>query len=345
MVLIYITINLFLLLEFSSKPLKNLSFILVIFISFLYGLRGVNIGIDSKMYASFFSYNYSYDTMEPGFYILRMVFNLITHNTTLHFIALSLIINSTLFNAIKRISSHYNVVLAMLYSSFLSVNININILRQGVAIGLSILSISFFIKRCRIKAIITLLIAILFHYTALIFLPMFIVVNKPLNKYMFRLSMIAVLLFFNVNILSLLINILSSSNSYFQRVIWYFKWSNGDLWRVKHIYYFVLLFAAIIFVIYNKINTKNQQLSFLFLIGLGQIAIFKYEEMVADRFFYYFIPVLLILFIEVFYLHFKRLGKVNIFFISCFAITNLWFLKSYIIQYPNWFIPPFKVLL
>jgi hypothetical protein len=74
-------------------------------------------------------------------------------------------------------------------------------------------------------------------------------------------------------------------------------------------------------------------------LGLAIAFVFKTEEMVADRSFYYFI-----FFIPIILLDLISVMPVSTFvrYIAVIIGINAWFIKTLYLQYPGWFIPPFQ---
>lgn len=138
---------------------------------------------------------------------------------------------------------------------------------------------------------------------------------------------------YNIYISDILV-LIKNYNPYLERIYWYFGWARLNAWHLKHIYILSLLMILVYFyLIHKKIQLKKEIYFYLVVLLYGWFLVltFKEETMVADRIFYYFIPVSIILIIHLI-TYFKNIHLIIIIF-----FINIWFIKSALIQFHKWF--------
>ncbi|PID31640.1 hypothetical protein CR983_00070 [Candidatus Saccharibacteria bacterium] len=116
--------------------------------------------------------NYGSDNIEFGFYALIQASNFLTANSSLMFTATAAITIVCTFIAIKKIMPKaaaltYLIYLLVLYPQTL------NMMRQGIAISIFFIAVYFIITKKPGKYVLTVLIASLFHTSALYMLPVY----------------------------------------------------------------------------------------------------------------------------------------------------------------------------
>ncbi len=170
-----------------GKCLFWFAVILPVMISgFRYGI-GVDYFNYSDIYYSLTSNNNILDDIlntryEPGWILLNHVVKLVFNDVTYVFIISSLIIWVCNFKAIYdnknwiRLGTGMLILLTTLY------NPSFNIIRISVGASIIMLAVKPIIDKKPLKFIFMVLIAACFHYTALIFLPVYWVVNSSSNN-------------------------------------------------------------------------------------------------------------------------------------------------------------------
>lgn len=340
LVSVFVTINILFLLNFyQNHGMKYWGGIIIVsLLSFLIGLRARNIGIDSDQYAAVYLGEYEYETLEPVFLLFSNLSYVVQHYT-FFFVLVSIVTNLLIFHSFKNLTKHYLIAFALFASSFLFVNINVNVIRQGLALSLFMYSVSLLSNKRVYSYWLASCIAVMTHYTAIV-VVFYWAVNRLVHiKTSMYFMILAMVCFWFIDVVDVL-SLLPADNSYIERVRYYFIWGKANPWGIKHFYYFVLLMVFAYVFLFDRFSVFEKKLFTFYLLGLLLIAIFKDEEMVADRFFYYFIPIGIVLLIAL-----KDLfaSKIHYFMIVYFLMST-WFMKTYFIQYPAWFNPPFEAI-
>jgi hypothetical protein len=139
--------------------------------------------------------------------------------------------------------------------------------------------------------------------------------------------------------LSSLLKPFTSVHPLFDTGYWYLTWNQQKGLSLKYFYFFIII--MLIFYLFrlklNKDIIYAQSVMpyyVVLLFGLFFTLIFREEEMFADRIFYYFFSFIPIL---IFGLR-KFFVEKNIVNIFIYIGINMWFVKSYLIQYVGWYI-------
>ncbi len=182
--LIYLVI-LFILCIFSFyKDKKILFFISFFILLFIGGLRGLNVGTDTANYYKLYNYGESIFRALKGYeylytYLLYFSWKYVKDYQFLVFVSMFLVL-LPLYVVIWRESKNINLSVLMYvltYSWFFAFNGT----RQAIAISLCLLAVSFLYKNKKLFFVF-ILIACLFHTTAIIMLMMFFVDKLYISK-------------------------------------------------------------------------------------------------------------------------------------------------------------------
>lgn len=336
---IFFAINTLFLLNFirNEKHKFIISVFIILFVSIIIGLRADNIGLDSAQYAGIYMGTFERAGVEPFFLLIRSIFYPFFNSYIFFFLFSSILVNGLILLAFRKLTPHYPLALALFLSTFLFINLNINIMRQAYAFGFALCAIASLIKNDNKKYWILLSLGIFAHYTALIFLTLYFLQKLNLNKKTITFFVLLFFILWNIQF-STIFFYLSSWHDYFSRVYYYFAWSGLTPWHFKHIY-FLAFFLILFYVIqHQKLDIKHQKYLLIYLYGFILVFLFKEEEMVADRFFYYMIPfgILLIINLKSFF------KQQKLFYLLMWIGMNVWFSKTALIQFPSWFMPPFE---
>lgn len=336
-IIVLMGINLLIFINYGVKAQKyRLTFTLLIvtLISLFIGIRTYNIGIDTGMYYQIYNHSLVKDDLEPLFYFLVNFIGFFNMDYQVFFIVLSLMINLLISIAFINITKQYPLAISIFLSTFLFINMNINILRQGLAIAIVFFALSQLkSKYGKIKFLLLAVIAVFIHYTSILFSLIFFLRNVTLNTKKIIYLIIFYLIAYNIYISDILV-LIKNYNPYLERIYWYFGWARLTAWHLKHIYILSLLMILVYFyLIHKKIQLKKEIYFYLVVLLYGWFLVltFKEETMVADRIFYYFIPVSIILIIHLI-TYFKNIHLIIIIF-----FINIWFIKSALIQFHKWF--------
>lgn len=262
---------------------------------------------------------------EKGFLYLIELFRKLGLNYKVFFggICLLLIYSCLKFYNFKK----NNMVLLLSLFSFYGYYFSLVIIRVGVAFSFGILGFYYYEKN-KIKSILFILIAIMFHKSAVVLVLYCIITNKKLEKYKYSLFLIVIgiLYFFQLN--NLIFDIGVKGSNYIIEHIKYFSTYKSYIIDMKYntgIYStrFILNYIVAWIILKIGVRKKFYRSYNLYLIGLFVITIFNkfmFIERVTD---YYIILGVFLISDSIFKLK-KKLNKV--FLITVFNFFNILFL-------------------
>lgn len=180
---IYIFLSLCSLFDFSKKKVEMLYIVIIALVVFI-GFRGLS-GADSVNYIRFFN-DYT-DTLfdwsgkdkqytEYGFYYLSVVVKSVWSNIDFYFLIIAFVTMGLYLKTIKRWSIYPILSICVYYSRFMILR-EMNQIRGGLAISIVLFCLFYLVQGDRRKYIMGILIAMCFHVSTIIALPMVWVYN------------------------------------------------------------------------------------------------------------------------------------------------------------------------
>lgn len=177
-------------------------------------IRSINTGIDFISYQDYFYDNF-YFNIEKGYVLSSWIFYYLNLDFRVFIVFVNVLIYVPVVFVIYKLSSRRWFSLLMYQSLYLYAN-SFNIIRQSIAMSIILLAIYFLItveKRSKSYSLYVgfVLLAFMFHVSAIFFLPLFLVKNKLIS---FKLIVSIVLfslvfMFFRVEILTFVMKIFS----------------------------------------------------------------------------------------------------------------------------------------
>lgn len=195
--LVYLLLIAFISILFLSDPKKNRSvFIFILIATLVCGLRDMIGGYDIYIYSEVFekkTYNFSF--FEKGFLFYFRLLGLISTDRHFMLLVTACLTWIPLYFFFKKWSVAMAFSIFIFFCKFYLMSFVY--IRQGLAIVILCASIPYILKRDFIKFIILFIIAFFFHKSALIFLPMYFLVNiKIKNTTLIFLIFIIIILSF-----------------------------------------------------------------------------------------------------------------------------------------------------
>jgi hypothetical protein len=331
---------------FAIRFIKNatlrfgLSISVVLLISFVTGIRGEGIGLDTSNYSFYYKVSEK-KFYEPIFNLIFSVFNLFSSDVVFVFLFINLLINLLFLLAAKNVMKNdYPIVMAIYFSSFIFVNVSINIIRQGLAIAFFIYALSLLICKRRKISLLFMTTSILTHFSSFFAMISYFFRNKYRSNKVLLILITVILLFSLIKFSDLLLPI-THINPIVKKLHWYLSWQNLKPWHLKHYYYLVLGLIMVYLIFRRKMNVMPLNLMFLFYcVGFTLVFAFREEEMVADRTFYYFFFVGFYLILGI-----KKIVKEKMaYYFILLLLINIWLFKTMYLQYPKWFIYPYEAI-
>lgn len=169
--------------------------------------------------------------LEPGYGIWMCLFKSLGISFWPYFITTKILMFAIIANVITKYASDYKYLAWMffIYSSgyFLFID---NPARNLMAIGVFLLSVNALINRSFIKYLIYMLVAMSFHITAIIMLPLYFILNGRMDtRYWVIIILISWILFINPNIMTDSLSLMTGVSPYVaNKFSFYFESENDD---------------------------------------------------------------------------------------------------------------------
>ena len=225
--------------------------------------------------------------LEPGFAFLIFTFKKIGlgFNTFLLFIAFCSINLKT--KAIKKLSSLPYLSL-LLYFLLYYITQDVIQIRQGLAIAVCFYAIIFITEEKPHAFFGAVFIAITFHYSAFIFLPVYFLKNINLkNKKLILFLVFISLLISSVNILSI-INWVNTSFLHSSYIFHKLKIYDTVSISIISVTFFIRLLIYIFYIFFTDNDNQNKLYANIYLLGIFIFSMFHSVEILAARFTIYF---------------------------------------------------------
>jgi len=255
-----------------------------------------------------FSYLFKYSEFEFGYAVLNSIFRTITSNIQLLFLFIAFITNLMLFKSIKKYSDHIIVSLLIYYSTIYFV-LDLSGIRQCIALNIFLISLDSIYKKEFLKYILLIILATLFHTTALFLIPMYFLLNRKFKNVVYIIFIIIGVLISFIQITWLLF-IINSFTGFFQL----------DAITSKLISYSY------------RGDTRNFGIGFVFNILLFVFYLIKRNKLESNKMFTIFLNSYMMSFF--FYYYTWELSEFSSRFRLYFFIANI-FLLSYLIDIYN----------
>ena len=271
----------YILIYLNNKKIKLLSLIIIGYILILYAGFRIPSGGDWYNYRDIFIKISSYDEIfsyniyakEPLYLLLNLFIKEFSENYYLLFIIISFLSISINFYSYKKYTPYF-LLSIILYMSFFYYFRELGAIRAGLAYAIFLFSIQYILKRNIIKFFLLNLIAIGFHYTAilgLIIYPLYTYINW--NKTKLFILLFASILIYILHMPNMIINAIvsvTSNNSFiiFQKIANYQKDSSlvyqlglFNITNIKNI-----LISIFFIYNYNSIKLKNSYFTIILLV-------------------------------------------------------------------------------
>jgi hypothetical protein len=271
-------------------------FVLTIIISSYFGFRSLNVGPDTIIYYARFVN--SSDDFEVGFTLLnRLILTVFGNDHRVYFTLINFVMIMNLLIASRIIVKYpiYIYTAWILVSLPYSILMQINIIRQGLALSFFVLGISFFLNKQSFFGTILSLLSISLHTSIIIyiisyFLTYFLSVKKDKR-------VILIFIFFLFSITNIPLDFIQSIKlPYIDTRIFIITNLNDSLSIFVKISFYIFLFFIIEYLMIDKGLYKQQISLFSFIIMSSAILIFQ-NELFSVRYLLaldFLIPILLL---------------------------------------------------
>jgi len=192
----------------KHRPNKYLvSVILLILLSIVYGIRSVRVGIDSLQYATIFTKaSLARDDLEPMFILISKILGLVVSEPQYYFITINLLTNYFVLISFKKLDrDNYPALFSLFLTSFLFVNMNVSMIRQGLAMAFAFYAVSSYITDKNLKiSILFSLLSLATHLSAIVFLFSFVLSRIKFEKIILYAYCILTVSLFSFNTASII---------------------------------------------------------------------------------------------------------------------------------------------
>ncbi len=207
---IFILFSLFTLFELEDnfKLLRyQLTFVVIVFLFFIAGFR-YETGVDWLQYTNDFKTIPTFSRLQlkdifsglnPLFFLLSILVKSLGGGIQSLFVIMQLIASVFLWKSVKKYTE-YRLIALLLYFSLLYFHLDMNLMKQAVSTTIFFYSLRFIISRDFIKYVLFLILATGFHWSAILFLPLYFLIHR---KYSTVLLSLLVVFFISFNLLHL----------------------------------------------------------------------------------------------------------------------------------------------
>lgn len=257
----------------NNKLFSIILFILILFmLTFISGFR-YYVGTDYHAYIQMYN---SYSYLEFGSVILFKIANLLSPNPQTIIFIYSLVTNLVILFSMYRFRNKCDISLSMATYLFMFFPFTFNIIRQSLAFSICLLAITYLLDKNYKRYIILVLVASLFHSSALIILPFIIVpLNSKNNKNIIKYIIFTILLIISI----LLCYKFFSNISIFRKYLGYYATvSFSNLQFIGLISYVPFIILILFFYKSIKKDYYLSSLSGLFISGILLEFLFSSSE-------------------------------------------------------------------
>lgn len=298
------------------------------------GLRSTEVGIDTAMYKQIFDWTTEYSSIyegytswksggvEPLFYFITYYFAKFFNFQT-YLIALAVISISPVIYVIWKYSRNmcYSI---FLYIAFGYLSFALSGLRQAAAIGICMLAFDAMIEKRGKKYVILIILAILFHRSAVLFIPVWWLNKIKKGRYAFLVFWVSLL-----SIFALRYSLFSFLNI-FARQSYSIASTDQGGYRMFMVMLFTVIVGWIYYYRFIKLETGNSISWLLLLLVSISVLMWPVANLNAElnRMYYYY-HIFIILYIPNLIQSIKGKEKIVIFLV--FFLVGCYYLHSYII--------------
>ena len=351
------------------SPPKTERYRLVILLSLLVltasviGLRKKNVGVDTPKYVAAFesakpTKYHALELYEPGYVYGGIIFKKIFKEYNFYLAWVSFILALFALLGFRLLLPHnYPLAFTLYFSTFVFWLSNISMIRQGVAISLLFYTYALLEQRSRPKAAFWNILACLWHFSSFFFPLAYLF--KNFYYYLYQQKRILFWVIYLIilggviypgplakNLVSLVIKYAYqlSHNPFLEKMYFYLYWPKLKAWNIKHTY-FLITGLFLLALPWAQKNVDVFKIYLFLLVGFTIIFLTKFDEMVADRMFMYFVPFIPVLILRLIPVIFPLKRDQQLAYLTIFLGALVWFnVKLYFLQYASWFINPVRAI-
>lgn len=224
---------------------------------------------------------------EPGYYVWMVIFKALHFKFWCFFITTKTLVFLTFLHSINRFALEYRYLIWMFFLPFFAFYLFIdNPMRNLIAIAIILYSFNYLIERKFVKFLILTLLALSFHVTALILIPLYFLLLKHVPTKVYLISMCCLMILFSNDFAENLLLNITGLEYVEQKVITYVDSDDGSgqMFSVKMLinlsFFLLLLWKRNKIEAYsNGLFLLNSSLFFVLLyrIGLAMHILYRFQ--------------------------------------------------------------------
>lgn len=239
---------------------------------------------------------YFVNGQEWGYFAWEVLVSIVTRNRYIYILITCLLMYSLYFIAFKRFLEQYPMAVIVFLGFFFF--FSITYLRQAIAVGIAWNAVNFIWERKLFKFLVLVLLAVLFHNSALILLPAYFVGSRYYSYYL-GFAFLIVCLFIGLSPLPPML--LSMSGEVLDMASRTSRYATEEIYGVRYDY--ILQVVVLLFIIYlNRSSLKRDAITNTFLnmsfLYFGVLLVFiRFGQ--GGRFGWFFIIAIIYLFTNI----------------------------------------------
>lgn len=262
----------------NDRIKKCITIVIFFQLFILSSLRKIGVGVDMPVYIEQFNIirNIEFKNLylidwDLGYVYLNKIISMFTENEYIFQAVIALIIlgliSIYIYKYSKNIIMSYYVFIGLGYF-----NMSFNLIRQMIAMGIVTISYKYLVNKKSKKFFLFMIVAILFHSSAIFFIPIYFIINKEINiRHYINMFMLCICTYlFSGKLISLFIRVYRNDYSYLD-----IEQGGYSLLGM----YLVILIFFIIFKsdIRNKNEGYEKNYNIIFLLVITQIMATKFS--------------------------------------------------------------------
>ena len=291
-------------------------FILLIILN----IMSCRIGGDMEIYS--YKYEYVYKSFlevdlinefttgkeQPGWILLRLFAKSVCDNIIFFKLIHALFVNFSIAHFFKKHTTHiFSAVLAYFIVSYF--NYNFEILRESISVSIFLLAFDFMIAGKWLKYLAYFFVAYLFHESALVMLiiPFFFLFRKLTIGYMFGLLMIIYFVFLQIDLMSILLEIVPDQAYFYDK---FYAYMNSSTYGENEVNLLMFTLASFVMPVISyyilRLYRRNNYFSIIILISVV-FNLLTAKIFIFYRFNNYILIPLSVAYVEVIYIISKKI--------------------------------------
>jgi hypothetical protein len=277
---------------------------------------------------------------EVGFFMLSTLIKSLGFDVQCLFVVMQLLISFFLWKTLKYFTD-YKLLALLIYFSLLFFHLDMNLMRQALAVSIFFYSLKYIAQKNLIKYILFIFFGFLFHWSIIIFLPLYFFINKRYSTVLLSLLVVCFVLFYILhlktgNLIYNLSDLFFGKNSNITYKVSYY--TSNSLFSINRIFSVgsILNIVIIIFTLTFRKKLEIVMPNFNLFLNLMIIQLFfyfvlyEYIEFSGRLRFYTLIAYILILpyFIKVFNPLVDRIIVYFVIVLYCFSYANIYLIGN-----------------